>query len=354
MLKIAIVNDTAIAIEALRRAVQSSPDYQILWVAHDGQEAIALCEQERPDLILMDIHMPKVNGVEATKVIMQRFPCQILIVTATITMNASQVFEAMGHGALDVVKTPIMAAPDGYESLLHKIKILEKLHVPHPPHSSNGSLKTGDRPTEVTASTPNSIFKTLPSNHPLPNLVVIGASTGGPNALQNILSQLPQNLNAAVMVVQHIDQQFAAGLAEWLDRSCALSVELARTGDVPTLGKVLCAGTNDHLILRPNLTLRYTHEPATEPNRPSVNVFFQSVADHWPHQGIAVLLTGMGRDGAIGMKSLRQSKWHTIAQDQASCVVYGMPKAAVEMEAAVNVLSPGAIAQELIQRVGRI
>lgn len=351
MLKIAIVNDRAIAIEALRRAVGSNPDYQILWIARDGKEAIARCQEHRPELILMDIHMPNMNGVEATKVIMQYFPCQILIVTATITLNTSPIFEAMGHGALDVVKTPTIASADGYTGLLHKIKILAKLNISHP-LTVGSRAESNPRNTLVPRHELPTPGITDGSVNGLPNLVVIGASTGGPNALQIILAALPSTLNAAVVIVQHIDQQFAPGFAEWLDHSCALPVTLAKTGDRPTVGRVLCAGTNDHLILRPNLTLRYTHEPAAEANRPSVNVFFQSVANYWSNPGMAVLLTGMGQDGAIGMKALRQSHWQTFAQEQSSCVVYGMPRAAVEMGAAAQILPPQAIAREIIQRIG--
>lgn len=340
MLNIAIVNDTAIAIEALRRAIQTNAGYNLLWVAHNGEQAIQLCKQQRPDLLLMDIHMPQMNGVAATKVIMREAPCPILIVTATISNNSSEVFEAMGHGALDVVRTPAYVTRDdakAYESLLHKIRIIARLHC--------------SPETAMVAPTvsPNSFTKDLKWTSPFPPLVVIGSSTGGPNALQTILRKLPAKFNAAIVIIQHIDQQFAEGLVNWLDGQSALPVALAKAGDRPTVGKVLVAGTNDHLILRPNLTFRYTSNPINEPNRPSVNVFFNSVAQNWPEKGTAILLTGMGRDGAIGLGALRQGGWQTIAQNKESCVVFGMPKAAIEAKAALKILTPEAIATELIR-----
>lgn len=343
MLNIAIVNDTAIAIEVLRRAVHTNPDYHILWVAHDGEEAIKLCERERPDVLLMDIHMPHLNGVKATKIIMERCPCPILIVTATIAMNSSEVFEAMGHGALDVVKTPTFAGEmqtDAYEALLHKIKIVSHLK------------SYGDRPQQDSTdqAQKTSIFTDSPNNAALPPLIVIGSSTGGPNALSSILQGLPTNFPAAIVIVQHIDSQFADGFADWLNHDSPLPVAIAKTGDSPTVGTVLVAGTNNHLIVRPNQTLRYTQDPTTEINRPSINVFFKSVAYHWPRAGTAVLLTGMGRDGAIGMEHLHRVGWQTIAQNEESCVIYGMPKAAVELGVIQQKLDPPAIAQALIRQ----
>ncbi|MGK7882378.1 MAG: chemotaxis protein CheB, partial [Crocosphaera sp.] len=189
-----------------------------------------------------------------------------------------------------------------------------------------------------------------PPRH-LPPLIVIGASTGGPKALARILGEFPPNFEGSIVIIQHVDVQFSSGLAKWLDEQTPLSVVLASEGDTLSASKVLLAGTNDHLVLRPNLTLTYTKEPENYPYRPSIDVFCESVAQSWSRKGIAVLLTGMGRDGAMGLKKLRRRGWHTIAQNQQSCVVYGMPKAAVQMEAAVQVLSLSEIAPTLIKRV---
>lgn len=325
MLDIAIVNDSEIAIEALRRAIANIPDYRLLWIARTGSEAIQACAARRPDLILMDMNMPDLDGVEATRQIMQQSPCAILIVTASITVNTSKVFEAMGYGALDVVKTP----RDGdYRGLFKKMAMVVRLIRPSRPHFSTSSQ---------TAPAPLDALR-------LPALIAIGASTGGPNALYQILHRLPTSFQAAIVIVQHIDAQFAPGLAQWLDRASPLPVALARNGDRPEAGKVLIAGTNDHLILRPNQTLRYTREPAELAYRPSVDVFFQSVARHWGQPGVAILLTGMGRDGAESMALLRSLGWQTIAESADSCVVFGMPKAAIELGGAGHILPVNRIA----------
>lgn len=335
-MRIAIVNDLLIAVEALRRVVIKVPEYEIAWIARDGAEAVAKCAQDTPDLILMDLIMPVMDGVEATRQIMLNSSCAILIVTATVAGNASKVFEAMGYGALDAVNTPILGsggAAEGGAEMLAKIATIAKL-IGKGGFGSTHPVKT---------------YKSS-----LPPFVAIGSSTGGPQALATVLSQFPANFQAAIVIIQHVDLQFASGLADWLNQQTPLSVELASTDSHLQIGKVLLAGTNDHLVLQSNLTMKYAKEPIDNPYRPSVDVFFKSVAEHWPKQGVAAVLTGMGRDGAEGLKVLHSKGWHTIAQDRATCVVYGMPKAAAELGAAAEILPLKAIAPAIVKSLSRL
>lgn len=341
-MRIAIVNDMLMTVETLRRVLMTVKDYQVAWVARDGVEAVSKCAQDTPDLILMDLIMPHMDGVEATREIMKNSPCAILVVTASVGKNGSQVFEAMGYGALDAVSTPVLGPsgnPEVAEALLGKIATIGKLIGKSSP-TSQSKLHTGS---------PKSIFSGSISR--LPPLVAIGSSTGGPNALAKILSRLPADFGAPIVIVQHVDAEFTPSLVDWLDRQTPLKVQLATEGSHLEAGKVLIAGKNDHLSLQPSLSLTYTKYPIDYPYRPSVDVFFKSVAQYWNRQGTAVLLTGMGRDGAEGLSLLRQKGWHTIAQDKATCVVYGMPKAAVDLGAAVEVLPIDAIASALIERI---
>ncbi|MEA5510466.1 chemotaxis response regulator protein-glutamate methylesterase [Crocosphaera sp. UHCC 0190] len=345
-MRIAIVNDTVMAVEMLRRVVTSVPGYEVAWVARNGSQAIAKCAIDTPDLILMDMIMPDLDGAEVTKVIMKQSPCAILIVTADVQKNSSKIFEAMGYGALDVVSTPTLGRsgePTLAQTLLNKMAtlgiLIGKLNHKHP--TAHESFLAPSKASAKLSYPPLS----------LPPLIVIGASTGGPNALGTVLSEFPSNFAAAIVIIQHVDAQFSSGLAKWLNEQTPLSVILAPDGGCLEGGRVFLAGTNDHLVLRPNLTLTYTKKPQDYPYRPSVDVFCESVAQYWSRKGIAVLLTGMGRDGAIGLQVLRLRGWHTIAQDRQSSVVYGMPKAAVEMGAAVEVLPLSAIAATLIKRV---
>ena len=335
-MKIAIVNDIPIAVEALRRVLLTIPEYQVAWIATDGVEAVAKCAKDTPDLILMDLIMPGMDGVEATRQIMKQSPCAIVIVTASVGQNAAKVFEAMSYGALDAVDTPILGSqgkPDAsHTALLKKIATIGKLIGKSPQFHLNLTLN-----------------KPL-TNFTLPPLIVIGSSTGGPKALATILSRLPADFGAAIAIIQHVDAQFAVGMIDWLNQLTPLTIKKASAGDRLEKGIVTVACTNDHLSLQSNHTLNYTKDPIDYPYRPSIDVFFKSIAQYWTHKGTAVLLTGMGRDGAEGLKLLRSHGWHTIAQDKASCIVYGMPKAAVELNAAVEVLNPEAIATSLIYR----
>lgn len=181
-------------------------------------------------------------------------------------------------------------------------------------------------------------------------LVAIGASAGGPAALATILSGLPREFPAAVIVVQHVDEHVAPGMADWLARHCSLAVRVAVEGDRPAAGTVLLAGTSDHLVFKTPMALGYTDEPRDNVYRPSVDVFFHSVSRLWHGEAVGVVLTGMGRDGALGLKALRDQGRYTIAQDEASSAVYGMPKAAWLAGAAVDVLPTTAIAARLVER----
>jgi two-component system response regulator WspF len=333
--RIAIVNDVRTAAESLRRVVSSLPEHTVAWTAADGVEAIAMAKRDRPDLILMDLIMPHVDGVQATRQIMAGSPCAILIVTATVSGNISLVYDAMGYGALDAVDTPTLGPTGdmtGAGALVEKIATVAKLV---------GPLTDARR----------SMGGEAPS--PLPRMLVIGASTGGPKALADLLQPLPRDWNAAVVIVQHVDVAFSQGLAKWLAERTGHAVRVAEHGEQPQAGVVLMAGTNDHLLLSKRRTLEYREEPRELFFRPSVDVFFESVADHWPQAGTALLLTGMGRDGAKGMSRLRFCGWHTIAQDEATSVVWSMPKAAIDLGAACEVLSIAEMPSTILSRMRR-
>jgi len=335
-MRIAIVNDLSLAVEILRRIVLNSAVHKVAWAAQTGEEAVRKCEADTPDLILMDLFMPDMDGVEATRRIMYASPCPILVVTATMEDHAGKVFEAMGQGALDAINTPMMGSGDSArksrDALLKKIAIIEKL-------SRNSQVSPIPRQSKAAPGSKVS------------SLIAIGASTGGPKALAEILSRMPASLSAGILIAQHVDGEFSAGMASWLDEQSPLSIRLAEEGAYPSRGTALLAGKNDHLVLTSNLDLAYIKEPIATPFRPSVDVLFKSVAAHWPSMGIAILLTGMGRDGAEGLKMLHRVGWHTIAQDEATSVVYGMPKAARDLGAVSEILPIDQIAPAILRRL---
>jgi two-component system response regulator WspF len=332
-MRIGIVNDMFMAVEAMRRVVADASGHQVAWIARDGMQAVDMCSKDKPDLVLMDMMMPRMDGVEATRRIMAKSPCPILIVTASVDDNSSRVFEAMGAGALDAVNTPVLAErgnAGGAQALLAKIETIRR-RVGGP---------ASNKRKEIQEITQPRVFYDG-------NLVVIGASAGGPAAIAKILSGLPGDFPAGIVIVQHVDVQFADGLAVWLEEQTPLSVRIAREGDRPQAGLVLVAGRDSHLIFKNALQLGYTDEPRDSPFRPSINVFFNSAARFWQGKIAGVILTGMGSDGAEGLMGLRVRGHSTIAQDEATSAVYGMPKAAVETKAVSEIFPLDKIARRL-------
>lgn len=332
-MRIAIVNDMPMAVEALRRIVVEQHIHQVVWTAASGREAIEHCKRDLPDLILMDMVMPELNGAESTRIIMRDTPCPILVVTSSVHENAALVFEAMGAGALDAVSTPVLGFSGqhaGKEDFMQKLRTIERL------------INADRRKHKVTGR------GGAPSGQ---LMLAIGASTGGPHAVAEILRCLPSDLPAAVVVVQHVDESFAPGLIDWLAKQTKLKVKMAEEGETARMATVYVAATNNHLTMTERQCFKYESEPKSLVYRPSVDVFFNSLAAHWPGNVIGVLLTGMGRDGAQGLLQLKMTGALTIAQNKETCAVYGMPRAAVDIGAAEQVLPLGDIATVILARL---
>jgi two-component system response regulator WspF len=336
-MKIAIVNDVALIAEALRRVVIHTPEHQVIWTARSGTEAVQFCAANRPDLILMDLKMPDMDGIEATRQIMQQSPCAILVVTASPESDTNLVFRALGAGALDVTATPVMAGNAADSALLAKIKTIAKL--------IKADAATNGQPAQAIADLPAS-----GTRNPVNTLVAIGASTGGPVALAKMLAAWTPPDDTALVIVQHIDQAFTDGFAKWLGDQIRFPVEVIEPGSTLAPGRILMAKTNDHLVLDAQQRLKYSADPPDYPYRPSIDVLFHCIAQYWHRNAVGILLTGMGRDGARGLLAMRQAGKLTIAQDQASSAVYGMPRAAAELNAAELVLPLDKIAIALNNR----
>jgi len=333
-MRIAIVNDTLMSVVALRKIIESDARYSIAWIAGNGDEAVTLCSKDTPDLILMDIIMPVMDGVEATEKIMKHSPCAILLVTSSINSNASKVFKAMGAGALDAINTPVIENANGEmqdDGLLKKIAMIGKLI----------RYENKKQETDHSLSKQKQVQKTP--------LIAIGSSTGGPSALVKTLNNIPDNFPACFVIVQHVDMQFVEGLVSWLNDQIKMPVRMAKSGDILEAGTILVADSKKHLILSENQVINYTAEPKEYPYIPSVNIFFESIARYWQGSAMGILLTGMGRDGANGLLEMKKKGFPTIAQEESTCVVYGMPKAAVALKAADFILSPVEISTKIVQ-----
>lgn len=337
-MKIGIVNDISLAVRVLSKFIHERTEHKVIWHAYNGKEAVERCAHETPDLILMDLVMPVMDGVKATKIIMERHPCAILIVTSSIKTNLSLVYEAMGVGALDVVRTPTIEEHQTFDTrneLLKKINTIETLL----------GYKLSKKGLNSTKEPQKKIFKsgTLP-------LLIMGASTGGPMSLAEIISKFPANIPFATIIIQHLDEEFTAGFSRWLGQQTEIKVQIAKEGDIPKAGHAYLSGQNKHLIMNANGAFAYDDEPSSNPYKPSIDVFFLSIAENWPGKFVAALLTGMGCDGARGLKKLRDIGWHTISESQESCVIYGMPKVALEINAVSVSLHLDKIAHEILKK----
>lgn len=327
-MKIALVEPSPQLVRAVERALTGS-GHILVWHTGSGQEALKRCAADPPDLLLLGLLVSDVKPAELTRRLLAKRLC-VVVLLAGPSSEMSSAYDAMGAGAIDVVKTPTFDKAGevvGAEALRGKLRTASRLLG----HASSDQLPAVN-PSVAPAPPP---------------LVAIGASTGGPQAILTVLSALTKPFAGAILIVQHVDGEFSAGLASWLSETSGIRVELARPGSVPTAGIALLAGTEEHLIMAAGGSLRYTPIPRELPYRPSVDVLFSSLVQHWKAPGVAALLTGMGRDGAQGLKKLRQAGWLTIAQDEASSIVYGMPKAAAQIGAAARVLSLVDVAPEI-------
>jgi chemotaxis response regulator CheB len=326
-MNIAIVNDSPTALRALEIIVSREADLKVIWLARDGAEAVQKCQAQLPDLILMDIYMPVMDGIEATRQITKHTPCPILIVTASVDAHVGAVFEAMGAGAMDAVATPALERAEGRRVLLEKIRSL--FAITGIAHSGHRSSRDAHQLTSTTC-------------------VLIGASAGGPAALMDILSELPTDLGTGLVIIQHVDTRFASELASWLGTRAPLPVRLAEEGDTVHNAEVLIAKGGYHLTFGRDGNLRYTDHPQLS-YQPSIDVMFESALKYGPRRLLGIILTGMGRDGSKGLKQLCLAGHRTIAQDEATSAIYGMPRAAAEIGAAREILPLPKIAERIVQ-----
>lgn len=332
-LHIAIVNALPQSRGALRRVIETQPNWRVSWAAESAAEALIYCANVLPDLVLIDLQLPDISGVQLTCAIMAVSPCAILIVARDVEAQSSAVCDSMTAGALGAAELP---STEDAVQLLDMIRMVSRLL---------GRGRTGGNPHKPE---PVKAISAQESSG-MPTLIAIGASTGGPAALRELLGQLPADFAPALVIAQHLDVQFAAGMADWLASSCPLPLRVACEGDRPIAGQVLLAASNNHLVLRENGTLSYSVEPRAQPYRPSVDELFASAALFWPGTIIGVLLTGMGQDGARGLLALRRLGHHTFAQDKASSAVYGMPGTAAQWNAAVEQMNPSQIGAALVR-----
>lgn len=347
-IRVLIADDSLVAREMLKQILASEPDIEVVGMAKDGQDAVDMVAALRPDLVTMDIHMPKMDGIAATEKIMAFTPTPILVVSSSVYgEGVGRAFDALSAGALEVVKKP---EPRDWEDLerigrdiIRRVRILSRIRViTHLRGRRERSAAFDGLP--VTPKVPS----LSPGGR---SLIAIGSSTGGPSALLNVLGRLPGDLPVPVVVAQHIAEGFIPGLVSWLDSGCKISVKAAEDGETIKPGVAYFAPTGCNLEVETNRVV-FTPTRKGQLYVPSADVLFESVARTIRSRAVGVLLTGMGADGATGLMMLRETGAPTIAQDEATCTVFGMPKAAIEMGAAQSVLPVHGIAEEIVRLIG--
>jgi two-component system, chemotaxis family, protein-glutamate methylesterase/glutaminase len=339
-----LVDDSLIALTILSRMLSTSPDIQVVGKARSGREALELIPRLQPAVICTDLHMPDMDGLELTKEIMGCFPRPILVVSAAVHPEDSHnVFSLLEAGAIDVLPKPHggLAADEQRvaQELISKIKII------------SGVVALTRRQKMTPGRAPLQTGPTAPAMPPRPRLVAIGASTGGPQALKTILAQLPADFPAPILCVQHISDGFLGGLVNWLATCCALPMKIAQSGELPLAGTVYFPQEGTHLEIDKGGKLSPSYKPPVDGHRPSVTVTLQSVAEYCCDGAIGILLTGMGSDGAKGMQEIFEAGGITIAQNEESSTVFGMPKQAIALGAVKYVLPVnkiGFMLQELL------
>jgi two-component system chemotaxis response regulator CheB len=341
MIKLLIVEDSPIAQEFLAHIFSSDPEIQVVGIAENGIKAIDFVRQNRPDVITMDIHMPMMDGYEATRKIMETVPTPIIIVSGSAkAKEVNSTFRAMEAGALAVILRPPGIGHPSHDAaareLIQTVKLMSEIKVVRR-ISQEKRGHVFPRPVEQKITKRSGNIQ----------VAAIGASTGGPPVLQRILSGLPHGLSFPVLMVQHIARGFIEGFAKWLSEISRFPVHIASQGERPLPGHGYLAPDGFHMGLDvgPRIVLS-DHSPENG-LRPSVAHLFRSVTRVSGPQAVGILLTGMGRDGVDELKTMKEKGAITIAQDKESCIIHGMPGESIKIEAATHILSPEGIAEFL-------
>ena len=339
-IRVLVCDDSLVAREMLTQILSSDEQIRVVGTAADGLEAVGRTAELRPDLVTMDIHMPKLDGVSATEQIMAFTPTPILIVSSSVhESGVGRAFDALSAGALEVMKKPQPAqwADLGRigREIIRTVKILSSVRVV----THVRARRRLNRCSSIARSTGGV------------SVVAIGSSTGGPTALAAVLKVLPSGFAAPVVVAQHIAEGFVPGLVEWLSAACSVPVVAASDRQPLLPGTVYFAPTGSNLVIEGGAV----HFRARAPRQlyvPSADDLLRSAAEDCGGAALGVLLTGMGADGALGLRAVRDAGGHTIAQDELTSVVWGMPRAAVEVRAAEQVLALEEIGPEIVGLVG--
>ena len=337
MIRLLITEDSPSVAEILKSIFKADPEIEVVGWACNGRESIQLTAELKPDVIIMDITMPVMDGLEATRVIMSTIPTPILILSSLIKDDDPHSgFDALRAGALDIMEKPVLRLNHGdltyTTELIRKIKIVAKVKPIH-------LIRSGKKDTQVTQKI------TTPEDN---RILAMGASTGGPPAICNILKNFVPGFPLPILIVQHIFSGFIQGMVNWLSKDCSIRVKIAEHGELLAKGVAYFPPDDTHLGIDKTNRIVLCKDPPLRGHRPSVDFMMQQVAGAYRDQSIGVLLTGMGRDGTEGLKAIKEQGGKTIAQDERTSVIFGMPKSAIDVGVVDMVCPLERIASEII------
>jgi two-component system chemotaxis response regulator CheB len=345
-IRVVVVDDSTTARELLVALLQTAEGIQVVGGAANGQEAVRLVKRLQPDVVTMDVVMPKMDGLEATRQIMREAPTPIVIVTATLMRDDIDLaFEALQAGALTALRKPGLADPETCQKIVQAVRLMADVPVVRRWGDRPRATSKQQRPAPPAGRIGQSLAQQKNWQHV--QLIGIASSTGGPGALATAFKSLPADFPLPILVVQHVTRGFTTGLADWLNGETALQVGLAGHGETPRSGTILLAPDDYHMRVNGRGVVELSKEPPYKGLRPAANYLFHSMARAYGPRAMGIIMTGMGDDGAEGIEALHKSGGITIAQDEKSSVVYGMPREAVLRNAVDQVLSLNQIAAAL-------
>jgi two-component system chemotaxis response regulator CheB len=361
MIRVLVAEDSPTARALLVEMLTSDPEIRVVGEAKTGSEAVSMAEALRPDLITMDVQMPEIDGLEATMRIMTRVPVPIIVVSSLASVSEMELsLEATRAGALMVLPKPEGPMSPRFAEqraqLVLAVKSMAQVKVVRRWGASNPALRTSvGRSSATSAATSGEYARVTPGGirqmSERPRIVAIGASTGGPAALRDMLAELPPTFSVPVLVVQHISKGFVGGLALWLGASSRLRVRVAQAGDVAKKGHVYIAPDDRHLGIRDDFRIVLSNDPPIGSFRPSASHLFASAASAFGAATVAVILTGMGDDGLHGLRAVHAAGGLVIAQDEATSVIWGMPREAIRAGLAGAIVPLGEMASRLVEVV---